>query len=157
MKTMNNTLIISLFLTVAFIIPNLCYALPAPCTPQELLESSDFAVEGAVTKIECEAPYDSKECTPNPENKDSFVPELQSKCTATVEVTKNLKGKYNVGDEAPIAYTQLVQKCENGAHIIPGSPVKNFVPNSVIKYYNSEQCKYWNYIQISVPPNNASG
>jgi len=152
MKTMNNILIISLIVVLASILPNLSYALPAPCTPEELLESSDFAIEGTVTKIECGAPYDSKECTANDENNGKFTPELVSKCTATVKVTKNLKGKYNIGDEAPVPYMQLVQKCENGRHVIPGSPVKYFVPNSVIKYYNSEQCKYWNYIQISVPP-----
>lgn len=154
MKTMNNTLIISLFLTIAFIIPNLCHALPAPCTQEELLESSNFAIEGTVTKVECEAPYDSNECTPDAKKKDTFVPELQAKCNATVKVNENIKGKYNKGDEAIIPYIQLVQTCENGTRLIPGSPVKNFVPNSVIKYYESEQCKYWNYLQISVPPSN---
>jgi len=151
---MNNTLIISLFLAVAFIIPNLCHALPAPCTQAELLESSNFAIQGTVTKVECEEPYDSKECTPDAEKKGAFVPELQAKCIATVKVTENIKGKYNKGDDAVIPYLQLVQTCENGTHIIPGSPVKTFVPNSVIKYYDSGQCKYWNYLQISVPPSN---
>jgi len=156
MKTMKNKLMISLFLIITSVLPNLSYALPAPCTPEQLLDSSDYAIEGTVTKIECDTPFNSKECTPNAEDKDSFVPELQSKCTATVKVTKNIKGNYAPGDDALIPYLQLVQKCERGTHIIPGSPVKNFVPNSMIKYYNSKQCKYWNYIQISVPPDNAS-
>jgi len=121
MKTMKSKITL-LIIIITFLLPNLSHALPAPCTPEELLESSDFAVEGTVTKIECEAPYESKQCTPNAEDADAFVPELQSKCTATVKVTKNLKGKYDIGDEALIPYTQLVQKCENGTHIIPGSP-----------------------------------
>ena len=156
MKTMKNTLILSFFLATAFVLPDISLALPAPCTQEELLQSSDYAIEGIVTKVECEAPYDSKQCTPSGENAGTFVPELVSKCTARVKVTKNIKGNYNKGGVALIPYTQLVQKCENGSHIIPGSPVKNFVPNSVIKYYHSEQCKYWNYIQISVPPSNTS-
>jgi hypothetical protein len=150
---MNNTLIISLFLATAFILPNLCHALPAPCTQEQLLESSNFAIEGTVTKVECEAPYESQECSAKDDAK-SFVPELLAKCIANVKVSENIKGQYGKGDEAVIPYLQLVQNCENGTHIIPGSPVKNFVPNSLIKYYNSEQCKYWNYLQISAPPSN---
>ncbi|GJM15693.1 MAG: hypothetical protein DHS20C13_10200 [Thermodesulfobacteriota bacterium] len=150
---MNNTLIISLFLAVAFIIPNLCYAIPAPCTQEQLLESSDFAIEGTVTKVECGEPYESKQCSAK-DGIEGFVPELVAKCKATVKVSDNIKGKYNKGDEVVIPYLQLVQQCENGTHMIPGSPLKVFVPNSVIKYYNSEQCKYWNYLQISVPPSN---
>jgi len=149
---MNNKLIISLFLIITPTLPNLSYALPAPCTPEELLDSSDYAIEGIVTNVQCEAPYDSKECTPNAENTGTFTPELQSKCSATVKVTKNIRGQYDIGDEALVPFIKLVQKCENGTHIIPGSPIKNFVLKSEIKYYNSEQCKYWNYIQISVPP-----
>ncbi len=151
MKNMNNKLIISLFIIIASILPNLSHALPAPCTPEELLDSSDFAIEGIVTKVECGKPYDSTQCNPNAENTAKFVPELVSKCSATVKVAKNIKGQYNIGDDALIPFIKLVQKCENGNHIIPGSPVKNFVLDSKIKYYSSEQCKYWNYIQISVP------
>lgn len=150
---MNNILIISLFLAAAFIFPNSGLALPAPCTQEQLLESSNFAIEGTVTKVECDAPYESKECTANDDGK-SFVPELVAKCTANVKVTESIKGEYRKGDEEVIPYLQLVQKCENGTHIIPGSPVRNFVPNSVIKYYDSAQCKYWNYLQVSVPPTN---
>ena len=148
---MNNKIIISLFLTIALILPNLVFALPAPCTPEELLESSDFAIEGTVTKVECDTPYNSNECSPK-DGVEGFIPELVAKCTANVKVGENIKGEYKKGDEAVIPYLQLVQRCENGTHIIPGSPVKNFIPNSVIKYYNSQQCKYWNYTQISVPP-----
>lgn len=150
---MNNKTIISLFLTIGLILPNLSLALPAPCTQEELLQSSDFAIEGTVKKVECDEPYDSKECSAK-DGVEGFVPELVAKCSATVKVSKSIKGDYNTGDEAVIPYLQLVRKCENGSHIIPGSPVKNFVPNSVVKYYNSEQCKYWNYIQVSVPPAN---
>lgn len=150
---MNKNIIVSAFLSIAFILPNISFALPAPCSQQELLQSSDFAVEGRVTKVQCDAPYESNECSATDEAVD-FIPELLAKCRATVKISKNIKGKHKKGDEAIIPYLQLVQKCENGTHIIPGSPVKNFVPNSVIKYYNSEQCKYWNYLQISVPPSN---
>ena len=150
---MRNKLIIPAILIVTLLIPVMSLALPAPCTQQELEESSDFAIEGTVTKIECGEPYESKQCM-NKEGVSNFVPELLAKCTATVKVTENIKGQYNKGDEAIIPYLQLVQNCENGEHLIPGSPVKNFVPNSVIKYYNSEQCKYWNYSQIKVPPTN---
>ncbi len=152
---MKNKLIISLVLLISTIIPGVCLALPAPCSQEQLLESSDFAIEGTVTKIECGEPYESKECTAKEGNSD-FVPELLAKCTATVKVTENIKGKYNKGDKATIPYLQLVQRCENGNHIIPGSPIKDFVPNSLIKYYNSEQCKYWNYSQIKVPPSSTS-
>ncbi|MEM7008752.1 MAG: hypothetical protein AAF462_06395 [Thermodesulfobacteriota bacterium] len=148
---MNYKLIIPVFILLSALLPGLSLALPAPCTQEELLQSSDFAVEGRVTKIECEAPYESKECTAK-EGAQNFVPELLAACTATVEVSENIKGPYDKGESAEIKYLQLVQKCHNGDHIIPGSPVKNFVPNSVIKYFNSEQCKYWNYSQISVPP-----
>lgn len=148
---MNSKIIISLFSAIAFIIPNLCSALPAPCTQEELLQSSDFAIEGTVTKVACGTPYKSEQCTAKNDD-DSFVPELLADCKATVKVTKNIKGNYEAGDEATIPYIQLVQHCNNGNHIIPGSPVKDFVPNSVIKYYSSQQCKYWNYIKISTPP-----
>ncbi len=149
---MNKLLIIPAILIAATIAPILSHALPAPCSQEELLQSSDFAVEGRVVKIECGEPYESDECTAA--DSDNFVPELLAKCTATVKVTENIKGKYNKGDEAEISYLQRVQSCQNGNHIIPGSPVKIFVPNSIIKYYNSEQCKYWNYTQIKVPPAN---
>lgn len=155
MKTMNNKLIIPLILIAIVIMPGLSLALPAPCSQEQLLQSSDFAVEGIVTKIECGEPYESNECTAKEDNGD-FVPELLAKCTATVKVTENIKGKYNKGDEARISYLQLVQRCQNGNHLIPGSPIKNFVPNSVIRYYNSDQCKYWNYTQIKVPPSDNS-
>jgi len=150
---MNNKLIISIFSAIIVMLPNLSLALPAPCTQEELLQSSDFAIEGTVTKIECGEPYDSEQCSPK-DGVQGFVPELVAKCSATVKVEENIKGEYNKGDEAVVLYLQLVQKCENGTHMIPGSPVKNFVPNSVIKYYHSKQCEYWNYIQISVPPAN---
>lgn len=148
---MNNKLIISIFSANMILLPNLSLALPAPCTQEELLQSSDFAIEGTVTKIECGEPYDSKQCSPK-DGVQGFIPELIAKCSATVMVEENIKGDYNKGDEAVVPYLQLVQKCDNGTHMIPGSPIKNVVPNSEIKYYHSKQCEYWNYIQITVPP-----
>lgn len=152
---MNNKLIIPLIILVAASIHSVAFALPAPCTQEQLLESSDYAIEGTVAKIECGEPYESKQCIAK-DGADGFVPELLAKCTATVRVSENIKGPYKKGDLAEVSYLQLVQRCENGEAMIPGSPVKNFVPNSVIKYYNSEQCKYWNYSQIKVPPSNSS-
>ena len=135
---MRNKLIIPAILVATLLIPSISLALPAPCTQQELEESSDFAVEGTVTKIECGESYESNQCKAKDGSND-FVPELLAKCTATVVVTESIKGQYKKGDEAIIPYLQLVQSCENGEQMLPGSPVKNFVPNSVIKYYNSEQ------------------
>ena len=149
---MNKLLIIPAILIAAIIFPGISLGLPAPCTQEELLNSSDFAVEGRVAKIECGEPYQSDECTAG--DSGNFLPELLAKCTATVIVSENIKGEYKKGDEAEIPYLQRVQSCQNGNHIIPGSPVKVFVPNSIVKYYNSEQCKYWNYTQIQVPPSN---
>lgn len=150
---MKNLLILPAILIAILLAPSIGMALPAPCTQDELLESSDFAIEGTVTKIECGEPYESNQCKAK-EGASNFVPELLAKCTATVRVTESIKGQFNKGDEAIIPYLQLVQSCEGGEQMLPGSPVKNFVPNSLIKYYNSEQCKFWNYSQIKVPPSN---
>ena len=151
MKTMKNEIILSLILTVFSIGLNQALAVPPPCTTEELINSSDYAVEGTVTTIECGEPYDSGECKPPDESPGDFVPELLAKCTATVIVTKNIKGGYEAGSEAPVPFLKIVQKCENGSHIIPGSPTSNLTENMEVRYYNSELCRYWNLEQLAPP------
>ncbi len=119
-------------------------AVPPPCSPEELLNSSEYAVEGTVIRIECGKPYDSGECRASSDNQDNFIPELVSKCRAAVKVTKNIKGKYGTGDEAPVPFLKVVQDCKNGSHIIPGSPKADLTENTDIRYYSSELCRYWN-------------
>lgn len=148
---MKNKITLSLILTVFSIALNHAYAVPPPCTPEELLKSSDYAVEGTVTKIECGEPYDSEECKPLDGAPGDFVPELVAKCTATVKVTKNIKGGYEAGSEAPVPFLKIAQKCENGSHIIPGSPAQDLTENENIKYYNSELCRYWNLEHTALP------
>lgn len=148
---MKNKITLSLILTVFSIGLNPAYAVPPPCTTEELIKSSDYAVEGTVTKIECGEPYDSEECKPLDGTPGDFVPELVAKCTATVKVTRSIKGGYEAGSDAPVPFLKVVQKCENGSHIIPGSPTNNLTENENIKYYNSELCRYWNLEQIAPP------
>jgi len=148
---------------------NLAYALPPPCSEKELLETSDWAIEGYVVNVKCGGAYDSGECRPFPEDmkftrvdeegnmievpRPEFKPELVSDCIATIRVTKVLKGDYNVGDEVKISFVKLIQQCEGGQHIPPGSPKKNFRLNSKIRYYNTNQlpCAYWNFEEIEEP------
>lgn len=141
---MKNKIIILLIFTVFAISAVSANAVPPPCSPEELLNSSDYAVEGTVIRIECGKPYDSGECRASSDNQDNFIPELVSKCTATVKVTKNIKGKYGPGGEAPVPYLKIVQDCKNGSHIIPGSPKADLAENTDIRYYSSELCRYWN-------------
>ena len=119
-------------------------AVPPPCSEQELIDSSDYAVEGTVVKVECGQPYDSGECRPQADKAADFVPETVSKCIATVKVKKNIKGKYTPGDMAPVPFLKVVQACENGDHIIPGSPKADLEQNTDIRYYDSGMCRYSN-------------
>ncbi|HVY54184.1 MAG TPA: hypothetical protein VHC46_00345 [Thermodesulfobacteriota bacterium] len=119
-------------------------AVPPPCSEKELLESSDYAVEGTVVKIECGVPYDSGECRPREDNAAGYKPETVSKCTASVKVKTNIKGKYAPGDTAPVPFLKVVQSCENGSHIIPGSPKADLKENTEIRYYSSGLCRYSN-------------
>jgi len=153
---MNNKLLTIFIIGIIFLSVDLVYAVPPPCSPEELLETSDYAIEGYVVKVKCGEPYDSEECKPYPEELGIklkiFKPELVSDCIATVEVTKNLKGNYNIGDKVDIPFVKLVQVCENGAHVIPGRPKKDFRLNSKIRYYNSVSCAYSNFEEIEEPP-----
>ena len=146
---MKNKILTPLIFTVLAITASGANALPPPCSPEELLNSSEYAVEGTVVKIECGKPYDSKECRPDPKNSQEFKPELVSKCTATMKVNKNLKGKYGPGGYAPVPFLKVVQRCENGSHIIPGSPQADLKVNTNIMYYSSELCRYWNLLTLT--------
>jgi hypothetical protein len=126
------------------------YAVPPPCSQDQLLESSDYAIEGYVINVECGEAYDSKECMPHSESKE-FKPELVSNCVATVDVTKSLKGNYHTGDNVKISFVELIEGCKDGSHIIPGSPKKGFKLNSKIRYYNSASCAYSNLKEIEEP------
>jgi len=131
---MKNKLIISLILTVISIMVNRAYAIPAPCSEEELLNSSDYAVEGTVTSVDCGEPYDSKECRPDATASGEFVPETVSKCTATVKVTRSIKGNYEEGESAPVPFLKVVRECKNGSHIIPGSPTADLASGMSIRY-----------------------
>ena len=145
-------------------------ALPAPCSSEDLLNSSEYAVEGIVMDSKCESTYDSKECSPLDESikcvdhfdehgnsitipcpAENFQPRLVADCVATVKVTKNLKGKYKEGDKVKIPFKKLVQDNKGGDCIIPGSPTKDFRKGAKIEYYNSDDCKYDNFLEINSP------
>lgn len=149
---MKHMITISLIFAVISISLSKSQAVPPPCSPEELLSSSDYAIEGTVIKVECGTPYDSGECKPSRESSGDFAPELVAECTATVKVTKNIKGGYEAGSEAPVPFLKRMQECKNGDHMIPGSPVKNVIENTDIRYYNSKLCRYWNLEQLTPPP-----
>ncbi len=151
MKIMKHKITISLIFAIISISLHQAHALPPPCSPEELLGSSDYAVEGTVIKVECGEPYDSGECKPSREPSGEFIPEMVAECTATVKVTKNIKGSYEAGSEAPVPFLKIVQECKNGDHIIPGSPTKNLTENTNIRYYHSELCRYSNLEQLTPP------
>ncbi len=132
----------------------LVYAVPPPCDQVELLETSDYAIEGDVVNVECGEAYDSGECRPwTQQTEVLFKPELFSDCTATVKVSKNLKGEYNVGEEVRITFKKLIQSCQGGDPAIPGSATKDFRLNSRIRYYHSSRCAYWNFEEIEKQKN----
>src|ERR671924_1791375 len=86
-----------------FLNVNSAYSIPRPCTQEELLKTSHYAIEGYVVSVECQEAYDSEECKPQSESRE-FKPELVSNCIATIEVSKSLKGNYNVGDKLKIPF-----------------------------------------------------
>jgi hypothetical protein len=143
-------IIIPLILLAVTLAPIVSSAVPRPCTEEELLESSDYVVEGTVTKVECGEPYDSGECRAI-DGESGFKPEMVAKCTAAVEVTKSLKGDYALGSEAPLPFLKVVSACENGSHIIPGSPKADLAVDSMVRYYNSETCRYSNLEALPSP------
>ena len=147
---MKTGIIIPLILLAVTAAPGVSSAIPRPCTEDELLESSDYAVEGTVTKVECGEAYDSGECR-SVDGESGFKPEMVAKCTATVSVTKRLKGDYDPGSEAPLPFLKVVSACENGSHIIPGSPKASLTESMRIIYYNSERCRYSNLEVLPSP------
>ncbi|HML95118.1 MAG TPA: hypothetical protein PKC29_06780 [Thermodesulfobacteriota bacterium] len=140
---MKTGIIIPLILLAVTAAPVISSAIPRPCSEGELLESSDYAVRGTVTKVECGEAHDSGECRPRG-GEAGFKPEMVAKCTAMVSVTKSIKGNYAPGSEAPVPFLKVVSKCENGSHIIPGSPKADLSVNMPVVYYNSDACRYSN-------------
>ena len=134
---------------------NMSSAIP-PCSQEELLESSDYAIEGYVIDVECGKPYNSGECKPwkiigEPVRGSNYRPELVADCTAVVEVTSQLKGSYYVGDEVRIPFLKVVQECENGERTTYGQPKKDFRIRSKVRYYNSSSCAYSNLEELEAP------
>jgi len=158
------------FIIGLILLSSLVYAIPAPCSHEELLETSDYAIEGYVVGVECGEAYDSGECRPFPEDMKcssldnegnliigpcpeyNFKPELVSECIATLNVTENLKGSYNVGDKVRISSLKVVQECEDGEHLTPGTPKRDFRLGSKVRYYNSASCQYWSFNEVEEPP-----
>ena len=126
-------------------------AVPPPCSSQQLKESSGYAVEGNVTGVECGEPYDSDQCRPAENMKGEFVSELLADCTASVAVTKSIKGEYKPGDSVNIAFTKIARTCLNGTHIIPGRPTSDLKVGMVIRYYDSQLCRYSNTDILTLP------
>lgn len=147
---MKTGIIIPLILLAVTAAPIVSSAVPRPCSEDELLESSDYAVEGTVTKVECGEAYDSGECR-SIDGESGFKPEMVAKCTATVSVTKSLKGDYAPGSEAPLPFLKVVSPCENGSHIIPGSPKASLSDSMLVRYYNSGTCRYSNLEILPTP------
>ena len=130
---------------------NTAHALPAPCTSEELLGTSEYAVEGRVLRVVCGEPYDSNECKPGPGEKGVFRTELFSNCAATLLISKNLKGDHQAGEKVVIPFVRVTRVCRGGTHILPGSPTRDLTPGTDIRYYKSEQCRYWNIERIPEP------
>ena len=147
---MRNGIIIPLILLAVTAAPVISSAIPRPCSEEELVESSDYAVQGTVTKVECGEAYDSGECRPL-DGESGFKPEMVAKCTATLSVTEGIKGDYAPGSEAAVPFLKVVSPCENGSHIIPGSPKADLGVNMRVKYYNSGTCRYSNLEVLPSP------
>ena len=148
MKSKFNTALILLAISISL---NTAGALPPPCSQEELLETSEFAVEGEVTKVVCGKPYDSNECSPEEGKEAGFEPELFSNCAATVLISKNLKGTHEEGTKVVIPYVRVAKECKDGNSIIPGSPTNELSTGDRIKYYKSQQCRYWNIQKLEEP------
>jgi 7,8-dihydropterin-6-yl-methyl-4-(beta-D-ribofuranosyl)aminobenzene 5'-phosphate synthase len=146
----------SLALVVFLAAGGVAPAVPPPCSEEELLASSDYAIEGYVIGVRCGEPYDSGECAPWIPAGGGFQPELVADCTATVRVTRVLKGGrdaggHDVGDEVEIPFLKLVQACEGGDPMVPGSPKKDFRLNSRVRYFHSTACAYSNFSELEAP------
>ena len=148
MKLKIATTLILLILSLSL---NTAYAIPPPCTPEQLLSTSEYAVEGRVLKVVCGEPYDSSECIPEYDENGVFEAESFSNCAAKLKITKNLKGEHKAGEKVQIPFVRVARACKGGTHIIPGSPTYDLTPDTDIRYYKSEQCKYWNIEQIPEP------
>lgn len=147
---MRNGIIIPLILLAVTAAPIISWAIPRPCSEEELVESSDYAVQGTVTKVGCGEAHDSGECR-QLDDEAGFKPEMVAECTATVSVTRNIKGDYAPGSDAPVPFLKVVSPCENGSHIIPGSPKADLAESMTVRYYNSGTCRYSNLEVLPSP------
>lgn len=145
MKLKISTALILLAISVSL---NTAGALPPPCSPEELLNTSEYAVVGEVIKVHCGKPYDSNECRPDGDKEPGFEPELFSNCAATLLISENLKGKHKAGTKVVIPYVRVAKECVQGTHIIPGSPTSELKVGERIKYYKSAKCRYWNIQEL---------
>ena len=130
---------------------NTAYALPPPCSPEQLFVTSEYAVEGKVLRVVCGEPFDSNECRPGADETVAFEPELVSNCAAKLMITKNIKGVHEAGEKILIPFVRVARECRGGTHIIPGSPNYEITPDTYIRYYKSQECRYWNIEKMPGP------
>ena len=134
------------------------FAVPVPCTEQELMDSSTFVIEGIVVDNECGEAYDANQCIPLPENMllpgETFSPMLFADCIVTIRVTESLKGDYRAGDEVQIPYFNQVTDGSGCDPIIPGPPRNNFenAINDKFRYYESYSCRFESFELIEDNP-----
>jgi hypothetical protein len=125
---MKNYFYIFLFIGLFFLYIYTAQALPAPCSGEKLIETSDFALEGFIIDTKCSEPRETKDC---PANKNTA--ETVADCTASIKVTKWLKGG-GQENETTINYQKLIIGCEESNY---EEIYKNFEPNAKIEYYHS--------------------
>ena len=142
-------------------------AVPKPCTEKEIWDTSNYVIEGYVKQVVESEPYDVGWCTEedwyeywnirkmDPEGK--WEPRLEADVTATITVTKNIKGNYDVGDTVTISYTKVVQvgRC----FFVGGCPKYdsyNFQVGTYIRFFDTSCC--WGDIPIFeiINPDNPS-
>ncbi len=132
-------LVFSLFSLINAAIP--------PCSQQEFIDSSDYVVEGYVVNLSCGEPFNYGICEPFSGQIDFKYGRI-AHCEAEIEVTKNLKGNYNIGDKVTISFSERVDYCNGSDGMQPGyvGPVDHSVIDldlqmgSYLRYYDSEAC-----------------
>ena len=109
------------------------------CTEEDLLAASTVAFEGIVLDVACGAPYDSKECVADPAGT-RFQPRLVADCTATVLVTRTLKGGAAPGAKEKVPFLQLYQESRGAICAEPGKAKLDFRLDSRIRWYDAPAC-----------------
>ena len=158
---MKKIVIISLLITF-LVSPLLAFAVVMPhyCAEEELVASSDFAIEGYVVSIE-HISYLPGDCVkgvegwilaepisrPIPgEDWEVFSePTVYAKKLATIKVTKNIKGNFNTGDKTRINFS-VFRGCEKGYYYGEGLKTRDFPLYAKIRYYHNTGC--YNDIEI---------